>query len=138
MSSIRSGVPTCIVLNAGGNCTRAFSLFTFRRDYLHQMTSGLGPEIVNVHCMYPHCKAKLNYKNIEKLADPYDCKRYNCVHQNILIHFFRYSYFFLKHFSESDPRIMFCPNPICGNAAQYHGTGKPSDVVECHCGTRFW
>lgn len=93
------------------------------RDYLHQMASALGPEIVNVHCMYPRCNAKLSYKEFEKLADTYDHKRY--------------SYFFLKHFIESDPHMVICPNPTCGNAAKYHGVGRPSDVVECHCGTRF-
>jgi ariadne-1 len=93
------------------------------RDYLHQMASSLGPEIINVHCMYPRCPAKLNYKEFERLADLYDYKRF--------------TYFFLKHYTESDSHMVICPNPACGNAAKYHGVGKPSDVVECHCGTRF-
>lgn len=93
------------------------------REYIHQSISLLGPDIVNITCMYPKCRAKLNFTMVEKLADTSDFKRYR--------------YFLLKHFAESDPHIRYCPNPTCGNAVLYQGDGRPTDVVECHCGTRF-
>jgi len=73
--------------------------------------------------MHPQCNRKLNSQTFEKLADAYD--------------FRRYCYFSQKNFAESNPHVALCPNPTCGNAVQYQGTGWPSDVVECHCGTRF-
>lgn len=129
-TSSTSSVITCPVCLEEKNSSEFHSLWCNHvyclecwRDYLHQSATSLGPEIVNVHCMFPRCSAKLSFEEFGQLADPYDNKRY--------------SYFFLKHFTESDPHMVICPNPACGNAAKYHGVGKPSDVVECHCGTRF-
>jgi len=93
------------------------------RDYLHEATFSAGPEILNVTCMYPQCPAKLNNKAFKSLADNDD--------------YVRHCYFLLKHFAESDRHILYCPNPGCGNAVLYQGDDRPTDVVECHCGTRF-
>lgn len=39
---------------------------------------------------------------------------------------------------ESDKHLAFCPNAACGNAVKYHGVGRPTEVVECTCGAKFW
>jgi ariadne-1 len=93
------------------------------REYIHQAALSSGREIINTTCMHPHCTAKLTFNMFERLADPHDNDRYR--------------YFLLKHFAEANPNIVHCPNPSCGNAVLYQGDGCPTDVVECHCGTRF-
>lgn len=103
-------------------CSHSYCLDCWRR-YLHEITESSGPEIVNASCIDPKCIVKLNFLDFERLACTED---YN-----------RYHYFFLKRFAESDPHIVYCPNPSCGNAVLYQGDGHPTDVVECHCGTRF-
>lgn len=91
--------------------------------YLQEMAVNSGQEITRTSCMYPHCRTKLTEKDFEELALP------SSLH--------RYLYFLLKEYSEKELHSVFCPNPACGNAVVYSGVGRPTDVVECHCGMRF-
>jgi len=83
----------------------------------------MGPEITRTSCIYPQCRAKLTEKDFEEVALPSSLSRY--------------MYFLLKEYSEKELHSVFCPNSSCGNAVVFSGVGKPRDVVECHCGTRF-
>lgn len=91
--------------------------------YLQEVAITSGSDIIRISCMFPQCKAKLNEKDFEHLALPSYLQKY--------------MYFLLKEFSEKELHSVFCPNPACGNAVVYSGVGRPTDVVECHCGTRF-
>ncbi|EGC37299.1 hypothetical protein DICPUDRAFT_94109 [Dictyostelium purpureum] len=93
------------------------------KTYLHQEMQSCGSEIIHSKCIYPLCNGKLTYENWKDLASERD---YN-----------RYWYFVTKDFVSNDKHLEFCPNPTCGNAIKFSGVGRPSDVVECHCGTRF-
>lgn len=91
--------------------------------YLQELALTSGSEITRTSCMFPKCRAKLNEKDFEELALPSSLQKY--------------MYFLLKEYSEKELHSVFCPNPACGNAVVYSGVGRPTDVVECHCGTRF-
>lgn len=92
-------------------------------SYLQELAHGAGSDIIRTSCMYPKCKTRLTEIDFEELALPSTLQRY--------------MYFLLKEYSEKELHSVFCPNPICGNAVVYSGVGRPTDVVECHCGTRF-
>eukprot|EP00026_Physarum_polycephalum_P004933 Phypoly_transcript_04959.p1 GENE.Phypoly_transcript_04959~~Phypoly_transcript_04959.p1 ORF type:complete len:625 (-),score=55.40 Phypoly_transcript_04959:55-1929(-) len=93
------------------------------KEYLQGLALTEGAAVTQTSCMYPKCTAKLTEKDFEELALPSTLQRY--------------MYFLLKEYSEKELHSVFCPNPACGNAVVYSGTGRPTDVVECHCGTRF-
>lgn len=92
------------------------------RDYTQEAIAS-GSEIVRTSCMFPRCRTKLSERDFEELSLPSTLQRY--------------TYFLLKEFAEKELHSIFCPNPSCGNAVVYSGVGRPTDVVECHCGTRF-
>jgi hypothetical protein len=121
-----------------------------------------GAAITQSPCMSPKCTAKLTEKDFEELALPSTLQRYetnannkinfkkffsvpfSSPHSSTTLYSFliskeydRYTYFLLKEYSEKELHSVFCPNPSCGNAVVYSGAGRPTDVVECHCGTRF-
>ncbi|KAM9945453.1 hypothetical protein ACTFIT_003709 [Dictyostelium discoideum] len=93
------------------------------KSYLHQEMQTCGGEIIHSKCIYPLCNGKLTYENWKDLASDRD--------------YSRYWYFICKDFVGNNKNLEFCPNPSCGNAIRYSGVGRPNDVVECHCGTRF-
>lgn len=51
----------------------------------------------------------------------------------------RFLYFWRKSFVDENASYSYCSSPLCGNAVRYqsYGGGRPTDVVECTCGTRF-
>jgi len=93
------------------------------QEYLQGYALNEGAAITQTSCMFPKCTAKLTEKDFEELALPSTLQKY--------------MYFLLKEYSERELHSVFCPNPACGNAVVYSGSGRPTDVVECHCGTRF-
>eukprot|EP01111_Echinosteliopsis_oligospora_P011267 TRINITY_DN3678_c0_g1_i1.p1 TRINITY_DN3678_c0_g1~~TRINITY_DN3678_c0_g1_i1.p1 ORF type:complete len:498 (-),score=101.71 TRINITY_DN3678_c0_g1_i1:272-1765(-) len=93
------------------------------RDYLREQTARSGSQVVNTKCMFPKCPAKLNLDVWKQLSNPKDYERF--------------MYFFTKNYVDSDKHLSYCPNASCGNAVKYHGTGRPTDLVECDCGAKF-
>lgn len=93
------------------------------RSYLHEEMMASGSEIIHCKCIAPNCRVKLTFENWKDLASERD--------------YHRYWYFITKDYVKCDKHLEFCPNPTCGNAIKYQGIGRPNDVVECHCGTRF-
>jgi len=93
------------------------------QEYLQGLAITEGSLITQSSCMAPQCNAKLTEQDFEAVALPSTLQRY--------------LYFLLKEYSEKELHAVICPNPACGNAVVYSGAGRPTDVVECHCGTRF-
>ncbi|KYQ89876.1 hypothetical protein DLAC_09851 [Tieghemostelium lacteum] len=93
------------------------------KAYLHEQIMACGGEIINCQCIHPQCQGKLTVEDWKTLASERD--------------YSRYWYFLSKNYVGNEKHLEFCPNPNCGNAVKYQGVGKPSDVVECHCGQRF-
>eukprot|EP01132_Coremiostelium_polycephalum_P004667 gene4667-5832_t len=93
------------------------------RSYLHEEMMASGSEVIHSNCISPNCNSKLTFENWKDLASERD--------------YHRYWYFISKDYVQNDRHMIFCPNPICGNAIKYQGVGRPNDVVECHCGVRF-
>ena len=97
-------------------------------------------------CIQKGCDARLTRENWESLAKPDDLKRYvalysitcsRCLLLICIAFWFRYRYFFMKSFVDTNPKLGFCPNPACDRAVRYTGFGRPMDVVECTCGARY-
>lgn len=97
--------------------------------------------LLTIHrCMYPKCPAKINGDVFKRLAEARDFTRfvYLLGYSFPILIILRFQYFVTKNFVESDKHLAFCPNPSCGNAVKFHGVGRPTDVVDCTCGAKFW
>eukprot|EP01125_Pyxidicula_operculata_P006185 TRINITY_DN2153_c0_g1_i9.p1 TRINITY_DN2153_c0_g1~~TRINITY_DN2153_c0_g1_i9.p1 ORF type:complete len:363 (-),score=100.34 TRINITY_DN2153_c0_g1_i9:2-1090(-) len=106
-------------------CGHRFYCFSCWSGYLSATCEMSGSAMVtNTTCMAPNCKIRIGRVGFKKLASPQVYERFN--------------YFFIKSYIDTNKNLTYCPNPNCGNAVKFSGSGKPNDVVECTCGKRFW
>lgn len=90
----------------------------------------LAPATLQTKCMFKGCDAKLTREHWEKLARPKDLQR--CValfsilppplflflldNAELTLRSLSFKYFYMKSFIEHNPKLAFCPNPLCENA----------------------